>query len=183
MALPAGTIVAFVGDVAPEGWHMCDGAQLDSTQNRSLFLVIGRRYGGDNFDGFNLPNLKGRFLLGASEAHRIAQSGGDERVALEKAHMPPHDHSGSTTNANNQAIVDKDGHKLLRCQKHAPKETQPGELLMDQFCETFEGGNIAHGLHGEVSVQQHTHGVALEGGGKPFCILPPFVVINYIIKL
>jgi hypothetical protein len=60
LTLPAGAILDYGGDTAPEGYLICDGAQYDNTQpdfNR-LFAVIGFRYGSGSTDNhFRVPDL------------------------------------------------------------------------------------------------------------------------------
>ena len=61
--LPAGTVHAFAGTSAPEGWAMCDGSEVSRTDYAALFAVIGTTYGvGDGLDTFNLPDMRGQFL-------------------------------------------------------------------------------------------------------------------------
>lgn len=61
--LPAGTVHAFAGTTAPEGWAMCDGSEVSRTDYAALFAVISTTYGvGDGLDTFNLPDMRGQFL-------------------------------------------------------------------------------------------------------------------------
>jgi microcystin-dependent protein len=61
--LPAGTVHAFAGTSAPEGWAMCDGSEVSRTDYAALFAVISTTYGvGDGLDTFNLPDMRGQFL-------------------------------------------------------------------------------------------------------------------------
>jgi len=55
---------SYLGDVramsftfAPRGWAKCDGQILPISQHRSLFMLLGNRYGGDGQTGFALPAL------------------------------------------------------------------------------------------------------------------------------
>lgn len=63
---PVGTISAYAGDTAPEGWYLCDGKAVSTTTNVALYAVVGTRFGApDNPKGyFNLPDFRGRFLRG-----------------------------------------------------------------------------------------------------------------------
>ena len=63
---PTGTVSAFAGDTAPEGWLLCDGSAVSMTTYSDLFDVIGRTYGeGDGSTTFELPDLQGIFIRGA----------------------------------------------------------------------------------------------------------------------
>jgi microcystin-dependent protein len=70
--VPPGTIVAFGGhsNKVPDGWLLCDGRALSSSQYRELYLVIGTNWGlglrgVGNLD-FNVPDLRGMFLRGVN---------------------------------------------------------------------------------------------------------------------
>ena len=65
MSVPPGTIVAFAGTAAPEGWLLCNGSAVSRTTYASLFGAVGINFGGgDGIATFNLPDLRGRFLRG-----------------------------------------------------------------------------------------------------------------------
>ncbi|MDH4041989.1 MAG: tail fiber protein [Gammaproteobacteria bacterium] len=53
-----GEIRLLAGNFAPRQWSFCDGRTLEIQNNRSLFSVIGSRYGGDGRVNFQLPNLE-----------------------------------------------------------------------------------------------------------------------------
>lgn len=63
--VPPGSIQAYLGDTAPEGWLVCDGSQVNVADHPSLYEIIGNRYGGDA-TRFNLPDLRERYLIGAT---------------------------------------------------------------------------------------------------------------------
>lgn len=98
---------AFIGEVrvfpwgwAPEGWFLCNGAQLQIQQNAALYSLLGTRWGGDGQNTFNLPNFQGYVLLGAGQGlgltPRVLGSGGATGaplVALGANNLPPHTHS------------------------------------------------------------------------------------------
>lgn len=67
---PIGTIVAWGGtaDNIPSGWVICDG------QNGT-------------------PDLRGKFILGSSDAHVVGETGGSETVTLKDAEIPKHRHT------------------------------------------------------------------------------------------
>lgn len=50
---------------APSGWFLCDGSAISRTTYSELFAIIGTTYGtGDGSTTFNIPNLKGRAIVG-----------------------------------------------------------------------------------------------------------------------
>jgi microcystin-dependent protein len=100
--LPSGSIVAFGGSTAPPGWVLCDGAAYSSTDPRyaGLFAAIGTTYGtGTSAGQFNVPDLRGRSVLGAGTGtglspRTVGQAVGAEAVSLEAQNMPPNPFPG-----------------------------------------------------------------------------------------
>lgn len=53
---PVGSITAFGGSTAPDGWLICNGGAISRTTYAALFAVIGTTYGaGDGSTTFNIP--------------------------------------------------------------------------------------------------------------------------------
>lgn len=74
---PIGTINAFGGTTAPEGWLICQGQALSRTEYKDLFDVIGTNFGsGDGSTTFNVPDLRGEFLRGSGTNSHSDQGGG-----------------------------------------------------------------------------------------------------------
>lgn len=69
-----GTILPWAGMWAPRGWAFCQGQTMQITQNQALFAVIGTQYGGDGKSTFNLPDLRGRFPIGAGSNQKTQQN-------------------------------------------------------------------------------------------------------------
>ncbi|UTA68943.1 phage tail protein [Emticicia sp. 21SJ11W-3] len=93
-----GMIVAFPGRFVPEGFIECNGQSLPISQFLALYSLIGTTYGGDvSKQIFNVPDLRGRSIIGAGSAagltsHRPGQNGGAEMVTLTQMQLPPHNH-------------------------------------------------------------------------------------------
>lgn len=65
LILYAGIVLPYAGSVAPDGYILCDGSAISRTTYSKLFTAIGTTYGaGDGSTTFNVPNLKGRTLIG-----------------------------------------------------------------------------------------------------------------------
>lgn len=63
--VPAGSVSAFAGASAPDGYLTCNGAALSRTIYSDLFSAIGTTYGvGDGSTTFNIPDLRGEFIRG-----------------------------------------------------------------------------------------------------------------------
>ncbi|MBF0619726.1 MAG: tail fiber protein [Candidatus Omnitrophica bacterium] len=108
-AVPAGTIVPWPSLSIPAGWLMCDGQAASRLDHADLFKVIGTAYGaGDLSTTFNLPDLRGRTVVGLDNmgtgaanvivgawADKIGGTYGEEEHQLTIAEMPAHGHSFS----------------------------------------------------------------------------------------
>src|SRR6266545_2364861 len=88
-SLPSGTVFPFAGSAAPDGWMTCDGASLLRADYVDLFSAIGTAYGAADGTHFNLPDLRGRHILGACATHALASSGG----SFDHTHTGPAGHS------------------------------------------------------------------------------------------
>lgn len=82
-SLKIGTIVPFAGSTIPDGYLTCDGTAVSRTTYSDLFAVIGTTYGdGDGSTTFNLPNLKGRVVVGLdgndTDFDTIGKTGGSK---------------------------------------------------------------------------------------------------------
>ena len=75
-AVPAGTVIAFAANKAPEGFLLCNGAAVSRTTYKVLFSAIGTTYGkGNGSSTFNLPNLTDKFIQGSGTAGTVKAAG------------------------------------------------------------------------------------------------------------
>lgn len=93
-----GTIALWSFDWAPRGWVFCHGQSLDVAKYQPLFSLLQYTYGGNGYNSFCLPDLRGRVPLGAGHAdglsnYKLGTLGGIEKVSLSTAEMPTHNHS------------------------------------------------------------------------------------------
>lgn len=98
---PIGVVHPYLGVSAPNVKYLvCQGQAISRTTYAALFALISTNYGsGDGSTTFNLPNLKGRFLVGYDPADidyngmAAVKSGGEKTHLLSIAEMPSHFHS------------------------------------------------------------------------------------------
>ena len=81
-AVPVGAIVAYGGNTAPAGWHLCDGTAHGSA---ALQSVLGSA---------NTPDLRDKFIAGVGSAYTVGTTGGAASVTLTAAQsgVPAHNH-------------------------------------------------------------------------------------------
>lgn len=98
--IPTGTIMAYVYDQnLPEGWLLCDGSAVSRTDYSELFAVIGTLYGeGDGSTTFNLPDLRGRVVVGSGDGpstsnRTVGEEFGEETHTMTINELVPHTHS------------------------------------------------------------------------------------------
>lgn len=120
---------AFIGEIAffafnklPDNWLPCDGRALNIQKNVALYSLLGITFGGNGSTEFNLPDLRGRTVVGYGNVrdvnHRVvnqptwlpmgtAGAGGSETVALTVLQMPMHNHPFyfSTVNPPNSSAI------------------------------------------------------------------------------
>lgn len=99
-----GEIMLFAGSLVPQGWVECDGRLLDIATYEVLFNVIGTTYGGDGFDTFAVPDLRGRCIISQGtgpglSTRVVGQFLGEQSTTLNVNQIPAHTHSVLATSA------------------------------------------------------------------------------------
>lgn len=76
-SVPIGTILPFAGQTPPTGYLLCDGSEQLIANYSELFSIIGYTYKDPNLlqgtSTFALPDLRGRFGLGADNMNNATQ--------------------------------------------------------------------------------------------------------------
>lgn len=103
--LPIGAILPFSSDTIPNGWLLCDGRAVSRTKYAELFKAIGTKHGsGDGSTTFNLPNPKGRTLVGKdstdTDFNTLGKTGGEKTHTLTVSEMPSHTHKIQVRSGN-----------------------------------------------------------------------------------
>ena len=174
---PAGAIIMYAATSAPTGYLLCEGSNVSRTTYSDLFAAIGTNYGvGDGSSTFGLPNLEGRFPIGYDgSTYALNGTGGaltdtptlsgtNAGTALTIANLPAHGHdtwgsvwpSGSWTGGTGTS-------------QSSVTQTS-GTLVTASTLRTLDTG----------SGTTHTH--AWTGTSTAVDTVPPYIVVNYIIK-
>jgi microcystin-dependent protein len=92
-----GFVYYFAGNFAPDG-DFTQGQLLSTSENDTLFNLIGNTFGGDGQTTFALPNLQGAAVMGVGTgiglpAATLGVETGSATVTLTAAQLPPNDPS------------------------------------------------------------------------------------------
>lgn len=88
-----GAILPFYTEDLPNLTLLCDG----SVYNKSDYPLLWEALPGAAKDAttFTVPDLREKFLLGASDDYPVSQEGGEFAVTLTEAEMPSHTHTNT----------------------------------------------------------------------------------------
>ncbi len=167
---PVGTILEFAGATAPEGYLLCDGAEVLRDTYAGLFAVIGTIYGlGDGSTTFNVPDKRNRTSFGAGDAYNLGDEVGSATKTITIANMPSHNHT---------ATINPDG-------SHTH-----GLYIQDNGGSTWgvlQGHQGSYGtphIRNTTSAGNHSHVITMNntGSGVPINVLNPGIITNFIVK-
>ena len=147
-ALPAGVIAMWSGaaSAVPTGWALCDGTS-------------------------GMPDLRGRFIVGAGGSYAVGATGGAETVTLTTAQMPAHSH-GITATAEEAG-----GHShTLTLGTTSADSGSRSVVAEDKYTSRATSTDGAH-------THMITATAANTGGGAAHENRPPYYALCYIMKL
>lgn len=154
---PVGGIIAFYGEKVPDHWLLCNGKPVDP----SLYPDLYRMLGGDK----RLPDLRGRFLVGAGSKYSLGDMGGVDELSLNVDQMPQHDHQI----------------KAVKSYESPFKEINLGWAREESLRGGVYGTDRDNGAD-KYFVTRSNSPVKSEGGGKAHENRPPYFAVNYIIR-
>lgn len=96
--IPTGTIFAYAGTTAPNGWMVCEGGTVSTSSTLGAMLVAaGSPYntGGETAGTVRVPNLSNRVPRGtvSAGAHTLTVYSGSATATVTTANLPQHLHS------------------------------------------------------------------------------------------
>ncbi len=163
---PVGMVTEFAGTTAPTGWLLCQGQAVSRTTYAALFAVIGTAFGaGNGTSTFNVPNRKGRVGVGLDAAQtefdELGDTGGAKTVTLtaEQSGVPQHYHS-------------------VRAMGNAT----PGGTT-DGFARGSGTADAGFRTSGVASGSAYGSSTGAQDAAQSHQNLPPYVVMNYLIKV
>ena len=151
-------IIAF--NFAPKGWAFCNGQILPIGQNRALFEILGKTYGGDGQTTFALPNLQSRVPMHPGNGHALGEMGGAEQVTLNVSQLPLHIHLPQATQYYGGTSSDPTGN--IWAMSEASKQYVAGD---------------------QPNAPMSPAAMARTGGGQSHNNMPPYQAIYFVIAL
>lgn len=200
---PTGTVMIYASEkVPPVPWLLCDGSAISRALYPELFNTMGTKYGaGDGISTFNLPDFRGRVVIGVDhaqlrlkKAQNVGLDGGKETQKLSVGQIPAHTHGKGSIE-----IASSGSHT------HQPNDPGHNHGGSTGSAHNGPGGWGYHGSYGYASDQvSHSHsipwgytGISIQpagshshsvsgatsstGNNEEFEIIPPFQTANYII--
>ena len=176
---PVGSIVMYGAASAPTNWLLCDGTAVSRSTYSDLFSAISTTYGeGDGSLTFNVPNLQGVFPIGydGGSSYALAATGGattdtptlsgsNAGTTLTSAQIPAHQHGGVTTGWPSGSWTGGTG---------------ATQTAIDVSGDSTASGSVNLSLENTGGGSSHTH--TWSGTSSAVDIIPPYLVVNYIIK-
>ena len=162
--LPVGSIMPYPKVIAPENWIVCDGSAISRTEYQELFEVIGTTFGvGDGSTTFNLPDIKGKTLVGQDEddadLDTIGKTGGEKTHTLTIDEMASHNHIQKINVGSDNLI--------------AVNPSSSSGITRDG------GGHSSGTTAATKKTVVETENI---GGNQPHNNMQPYFITNYIIK-
>lgn len=156
---PVGEVTAFAGstNTIPDGWLLCDGTPLNSTNYPALHAAIGSSWGdaSDDFNpstNFRLPDMRGYFLrgvdhgagndpnvvsrtyaIGSDTNNSVGSIQGDELKAHNHTYQTAFDKNGAPSGANNSGSYRywRQGDRNVNTSPSGGYETRPKNVYVN----------------------------------------------------
>lgn len=158
--VPAGAISIWAGLAAPFGYLLCDGSAVDRTAYATLFTAISTTYGaGNGATTFNLPNLKGRVVIGVDAAQA------EFNVLGEVGGAKTHQHAAANTgDGGSHSHTTTDHTHTTTDHSHYSDHSHYADHSHNATHDhAISGGSHAHGISGSVSANTTSVGRASSG--------------------
>ncbi len=183
---PVGQIVAWSGSAGslPTGYFLCDGSAVSRTTYAALFTVVGTTHGaGNGSTTFNIPDLRSRFVVGASSSggYNVGNTGGSADATLvshsHTINNHTHSFSGSGSSSHTHGVPRGRGGSQASISNYVPSPTV--EQVQSPFNTTSATVNIS--ISGDTG-NPSDRGTNSQGSSATNANLPPYYALAYIIQ-
>jgi microcystin-dependent protein len=185
VGMPAGAVIPYAGTTLPAGWLWCDNAAYDGTNPTyaALWASIGTTYGGTGITNFRTPDMRGRVAagwdggagrLGGGSTGGVTGSATLGAVGGEQSHSM----TGTELTSHSHGVNDP-SHAHGISSASGLTGTNSGLGGVGGGASLWSAAGAATGTDGAYT------GISIQnaGGGAPFNVVQPTIVLYYIIKI
>ena len=201
---PSGSIMSYLGTTDPEGWLICNGRTVTSTDGRYVNLApilnsINNNPLNDS-NNIKLPDLREKFLYGNTS---VGTSYGSNTVTLTSSNMPTHTHNVVLNSTHNHSLtIGEHSHSIYASSGNTTGMNQDtnnttGDLFGDWYqtsnttvnylTTSNSKTNVTFGNSYAFSNDSVGNGITVTlantGIADPIDITPPYSAFNFIIKI
>lgn len=193
--LPSGTFIPTAQSDEPSGdaWRLCNGQALVKADFPTLFEIFGATYG-ETSETFNLPDLRGRMMMGVSASLALGDVAGAASINLTVDQLPTHTHGITDPGHGHTFSGDPHSHTITD-----PGHTHESDQSSGSNLDTMGSDNssVTTGATGTSTtgisindetvtgtVEPTTTGITIDnvGAGDAIDITPPVIGINWLVR-
>jgi microcystin-dependent protein len=189
---PSGSLQATLSDVEPDtgAWKLCNGQWLSKEDFSTLYEALAGIVE-ETDSQFRLPDLSGKLLMGHAAGQDLGAFMGAASIALTVQNMPAHSHgitdeghSHTFTGSPHAHAVNDPGHSHASAVTGGPATgTGSDGATAGATGSSTTGVTVSSATAGgSISNEQSGVSVQIAGGGEAFGIIPPVVVVNWLIR-
>jgi len=164
----------FAFSYTPMYYAQCSGQSMSISQNAALYSLLGVAFGGDAVNNFNLPDLRGKVVVGQGNSFVFGRYGGSASISIAQSNLPPHNHSAQLNLTNATTTV----------KANTTPGTGVGPSSRANCIGAVSAGALYNGTAPDVAlnVGGNTVGgtvdIGITGNGLPISYMPPYCVLN-----
>lgn len=188
-SLPTGSIIAHAGTTAPASFLLCSGGTASQVTYAALYALLGTTYGPAAGGTFTLPDLRGRGAFGQDSGGSgritvaggnfdgtvLGGSGGGQNWVLTRAQMPANPPLAPSFTGTGMT-----GNGTITGTAYAQGGSNSGGVATAGGAAVMNAALLNPTIGPGSFVPTGTLGNMGSGGFHP--VLPPVLIVNYIIK-
>ena len=195
-AMPVGSVIPFAGTKIPNGWLLCDGTTYNTNSRpelNALRILIDGGFGSGSGSTFNVPDLRGRVIVGVNNmggestslyddvrddntknwVNTIGRQFGGATHKLVEEEMPRHNHSLEMNFFRFDKTNGSDTINVLTAASSCSCDCAAEDIKIGHSDQQLPNNKTSYigGVLGQTS-----------NDGASFHIIQPSMALNYIIK-